>query len=320
MPKPSNAFLAGFLPGFFLLFMKEESRIAFAQYISVRALQCLYHAAVHKHSDSPTDAVKDVRPKSAVFFDEKGIKNFDAILFSVSTGFILYGYILRPNTLDPTYYAFLQSLGRVHPATFEAISLFLRHREAYNPSELADKLLHHRPFNQNLRDILVNTKDILVPCNALHPHQESCFKYDIQVGLRGLKLAFPMYFSLHALTTILFRWSSPVIKWPAIVQSILVNTCQSSLFLTMLCFSIHAASCSYRSFLTHPPPPLHLSLRDQKLFYWLIGAVPAFACIFIEKKQRRIELALYVRRQPPCLTPKSIHMSVGLAESCHHCL
>ena len=277
------------LPGVLLLLMNEESRIAFAQYISVRALQCLYNAGVIKYYQGD----KQKAGENSAIVPTQGIPNLDAFLFAGSTGFILYAYILRPSALEHTYRAFLQTLGRVHPKNFEAISSFLR-MGFFHIKPLVDFASPKSLLSpEALYDEIFKYKDIVIPCHTIHPHEPSCLRYDFQVGLRGAKLALPMYLSLHTLTTLLFRWPQFIPKWKHYVWTILKNSTQSTIFLSSLCVTIHAFVCGYRVLLRNGWISW-LVKRDQKIFYWLAGAIPGFACIFIEKQQRRLELALYV--------------------------
>lgn len=70
------------------------------------------------------------------------------------------------------------------------------------------------------------------------------------------------------------------------------NGAQSSSFMTMFVFIFQILLCTQRNLME-----TGLVRGEWRYSYWLMGFM-ASASVFLEKKQRRAELALYVPRRP----------------------
>lgn len=81
------------------------------------------------------------------------------------------------------------------------------------------------------------------------------------------------------------------------MEAVGVDALRSTLFLTSFCFSGQTLLCLQKSLISRG-----LIKEDFKLFYALLGFVPALS-VLIEKKERRAELALYVRT--PKMSPSA---------------
>lgn len=90
--KSYHSAIGGFLAGFSLLFMAKSWHRTLALYMATRAVQCWYNynkARGHFH------------------FWGSDWNHGDSLLFIVASAQIMYAYVMRPETLPPSYYRFI---------------------------------------------------------------------------------------------------------------------------------------------------------------------------------------------------------------------
>lgn len=196
---PKSSFIAGAIASMSFIVMSGEEeafRWTLAEYVSVRALQCLYNHFISSHPN--------LKP-----FCYYG----DVVLFSLSSAQLLYGYFVRPGSLDLDYRKFLQNLTLTDKRIVEANRQFVRDGADLKGSDLLSLSLlfenvHSLTPNELPRSLsaplLENSKISSIPCSILH-FNEACHERIVNVWSLIFKKSLPMYFSLHLIPRFLFK-------------------------------------------------------------------------------------------------------------------
>lgn len=90
-----NSFIAGSLSGLSVLFMSVDTRRTLSLYIMIRAAQCIYNELKRRGSIKP-------------------IPHGDSWLFILSSAQVMYSYVMRPDSLPPSYFKFIRNTGPIH--------------------------------------------------------------------------------------------------------------------------------------------------------------------------------------------------------------
>lgn len=197
---PNSPLLAGAIASISFVVMSGEEvafRWTLSQYLAVRALQCLYNHFIR------------INPllKPFTYYG-------DVLLFSLSSAQLMYGYFVRPGSLDPDYRGFVERItctdkriieanrrflrdnsGSLKGADLLNLALILEEVHSVSPTEL--------PSDLSL-PLLENSHISFFPCSALH-FNEACSARILNVWSVIFKQAFPMYFSLHLIPKLLFK-------------------------------------------------------------------------------------------------------------------
>ena len=172
-------------------------RWTLAQYTAVRALQCLYNHFIR--------ILPHFKP-----FTYYG----DVLLFALSSAQLLYGYFVRPGSLDPDYRGFVDRLTRTDKRIVEANRQFLR---ADTGVLTGPDLLNLALLLEHVHDISPSTFPLELATPLLQNSKLSSFslcstsfrwilpREHFNVWSLIFKQAFPMYFSLHLIPRILFK-------------------------------------------------------------------------------------------------------------------
>lgn len=168
-----------------------------AEYVAVRAIQCLYNHFIR------------IAPhfKPLTYYG-------DVLLFSLSSAQLMYGYFVRPGSLDPEYRAFVERLTCIDKRIIEANRQFLRGETGIlNGSGLLNLALTIEQVHnlspsdlptQLVIPLLENSEISSFPCEALH-FNEGCSERIFNIWSLLFKQSFPMYFSLHLIPKLLFK-------------------------------------------------------------------------------------------------------------------
>ncbi|KAI9189295.1 hypothetical protein H9P43_000726 [Blastocladiella emersonii ATCC 22665] len=273
-----RAFIAGAVAGLSILVESPDNRLMFTQQFSMRALQAGYNGL--KHRD--------------LFHFPLG----DSLLFVLSCAQIMFAYTQYPTTLPRDFYAFMIKMARIPQNVLAANRVVTREgaagaidvagltkwaaaRKTTAPENLA--LISSSPANLNM-----------LPCHFLHPESTSCTRYCGVLSKHIVTNIFPVYFTLHAVPTLLLR-SKQVLRDPAsFIRRVVFNTSRSTAFLVAFVAGFQALCCVQRKSFT-----AGLLSRDRRMWYFVFGLINSLS-ILIEDKKRRSELGLYV-------APKAIH-------------
>lgn len=261
-----NAFLAGAIASISLVSERESTRWILAQYLAVRAIGSATSNALVKY------------PRLAKCTSKWG----DAAIFGICAGQAVYSFVVRPDTVDPTYKAFLTQVTHM---PLETIELFQNRFKTgkVDPSRLALLLSRICPRDPSRIDRYLDGK---LTCELIHPDQP-CWLRVPWIFYANFRVVFPMYFSLHLIPTLLFH-PGAIRKLEHLLGSSLKNGAQSSAFLSTYVAIFQTLLCIQRNLMDK-----NIIRNEWRYIFWLMGFISA-ASVFIEKKSRRSELALYV--------------------------
>jgi hypothetical protein len=145
-------------------------------------------------------------------------KHGDTLLFALSCAQILYAYVMRPDTLPPSYYKFMLETAPLHHIPLEAI----RNSNRQIPIDI-DKLTKYADKFRHLYPGLPSAPELLraavgpsgdpalpdmLPCALVHPETPYCLSNMQRSVIRAFKRVFPLYFSLTFVPMFILRfWS-----------------------------------------------------------------------------------------------------------------
>ena len=197
---PQSSLFAGGIASLSFLVMSGEDvsfRWTLSQYVAIRALQCLYNHFIRVNPQF----------KPFTYYGDVG-------LFALSSAQLMYGYFVRPDSLDQDYRGFVERLTCTDKRIVEAnrqflkensgslkghellnLALLLENVHSLSPSDLPDQLA---------TPLLANAQISSFPCSVLH-FDEACHERIFNVWSLIFKQATPMYFSLHLIPKLLFK-------------------------------------------------------------------------------------------------------------------
>jgi len=281
-------------------FEKPGRRTTIAQQLFVRGLQGSYNAFSAKSGYS--------------------VPHGDVLLFSLCCGQILYSFLIRPDTLPPSYVNWMSHACKANP---EGVSI--------NRDLVLDGY-----FKIPDIDVLINRKDIapgnltellerkrlaqlsspiyglpVAPCSAVHPRIDSCTYVQFERFFVVLRWMLPIYGALTLIPMVLFK-PKMVMKQPVkMLVKAFLGTLRSSAFLGVFVTIFQTWNCSKYNLYTaltalraSPTTSLLSTLAQlipQRLVDFLIrkpsfffGGLLCGLSLFVEEKHRREELAMYV--------------------------
>ncbi|CAG8495434.1 8895_t:CDS:10 [Funneliformis mosseae] len=263
-----NGFVAGSIAGISILAEKRERRISIAQQLFVRALQALYNAGHARE-----------------YFR---IPHGDALLFILTTAQVLYAYTMRPNTIPKDFLNFMIITARVPKKTLD-MNFNLRRGLPLNKEE-AINLVKSLKGTKNALEVAYNLppRPVSIPCELVHPKFDSCVYTNIERFYQVFRRIAPVYATLNFVPMIAFKFQQLAKDPTALIQKSTFNTIRSSTFLATFVASYQSHICLHRNIIKY------FNVKwDSKYLYWWAGFSSALA-IFIEHKNRRADLALYV--------------------------
>ncbi|KAF8914372.1 hypothetical protein CPB84DRAFT_1811697 [Gymnopilus junonius] len=303
-----HAALAGAVAGgLAIMWEKKSRRTVISQQMFVRGLQGSYNAFTTK---------RNLR-----------VPNGDVLVFALACGQILYGFLLRPDTLPRSYTGWIQQASKV-PSECVRMNHDLVRNGTFNIQDL-DQLTHRTditPLNKTdlltLRDNFLNlatsTDGIppyvpcYAPCSAVHPALSSCASVPLDRFFAVFKWMLPIYGALHFIPAVLFKRKAFMQDPGKMLLRATVGSMRSSAFLgvfviiyqTIFCYKhkLHKVLTLLRTgaiptnLLTAPfanIPQWVVDLLASKFSFWLPGLAAGLS-LFVEEKRRRPELAMYV--------------------------
>jgi len=269
------------------MFEKRARRIAIGQQMFVRGLQGSYNALAAKYGFNV--------PYGAVW------------LFSIACSQIMYGFLLRPDTLPKAYISWIDQAGQI-PVKAVAINRDLVREGSFNISDI-DQLLSNPELHLKNRTVLLarrematgsppNYGDPYAGCAAIHPKRFSCRKDALIRFYEVWKWVFPVYGALHFVPVLLFRRARFVKDPLNMFLRTLWGSSRSSAFLGAFVM-IYEASYCFKHYLYENLrdldllPTKVLSLLVSKGSFATLGFLAGLS-LLIEDPRRRAELAMYV--------------------------
>lgn len=182
-----NAFIAGALASVSLLVEEHSFRWTFSQYLSVRALFCAWNHFQQRYPQART-------------LSHYG----DALLFALCSGQAVYSFILRPDTVDPAYRHFLTQVTHIDPLVIAMFRQRLR-TGLVSKETLARFVQKCAAKGLTLPSLHKTASRGDLTCGMIHPGMD-CLTRIFWMLPANFKLVFPMYFSLHIVPPILFKF------------------------------------------------------------------------------------------------------------------
>ena len=182
-----NALFAGAVASLSLAVMRgdEQFRWTLAQYLAMRAGQCLYNHLCRAHPHL----------KRFFYYGDVG-------LFSFASGQLMYGYFVRPETLDADYRKFV--------ARFAAVDegLVACSRQVFKSGrlELIDLLTAALSLPEDAKIDFSHLNSVkALPCSLFH-FDCGCVERILSLWMRTFRQSAPMYLSLHLIPSLLFKF------------------------------------------------------------------------------------------------------------------
>jgi hypothetical protein len=223
------------------------------------------------------------------------IENGDTGLMSLASSMMIYTWIFHPKALDPSYQHFLTRQVQLPYPIVRGISaaqlgLPLENLDAVNKARkmmapkgvsLADIT---NPFEYDSPSLTAAEKASML----LHPGQ-SFGQFAVSFFINAIRNAAPVYAPVYAVPLVMFSRKRLMRDPVNTIKSAALGASRSSLFLAVYCtVGIVFFSAGRRAGIRHE------ILGDWACILPLLSGASAGAATLIEKKQRRIELALYV--------------------------
>ena len=191
-----NTFMAGAVAGLGVYFESKSNRIAFTQQTTVRSLNGLYQVMLnHGYRKLP-------------YIYES--------IFSVSSGVVMYGFVMHPETLPHSLIHFMVNMSNTPYKMLD----FCRSVANRSPIDLIKfkEWIHSKKGTQlaqdTLQQLIESSQDpnnaILsqIPIKIQHFTMESSFKYTLFLFYKTFKDILPVYAGLHILPRFFLNFQS----------------------------------------------------------------------------------------------------------------
>ncbi|KAJ3750554.1 hypothetical protein DFH05DRAFT_1467697 [Lentinula detonsa] len=300
-----HAALAGAIAGGLgVLWETRGRRVTIAQQLFVRGLQGTYNLYSSKYNIH--------------------IPHGDVLVFSLVCGQILYGFLLRPDSLPRSYTNWVASAAKVPHACLRMNYDMVRNHTV-NLLDV-DSIIARAETTPSNKVSLLSLKDTFLKlqtlppgapapyfphyatCSAIHPAQSSCWSVPTTRFFEVARWMLPIYGALHFVPAVLFKRSTFMQNpWKVLIKSA-IGTGRSSAFLGIFVIIYQSMNCfknqshEYLSTLS-PSSPFYslvqkipqsvIDLLISKYSFFIPGLFSGLA-LFVEEKRRRPELAMYV--------------------------
>ncbi|KAK9930529.1 hypothetical protein M0R45_027566 [Rubus argutus] len=201
-------------------------------------------------------------------------KHGDIFLMCLSSSQILSAYILKQESLPPSYKSFLNYHGGKDMAILQGVK------------EIASGLpfTNLEAIERYYKSVGTNIKldpAMQVPCTIVHGDQ-SCSGHIVSFLIQAYKRALPVYLPVYLIPAFIVHRQDLLKRHRTILLKGLFGTARSSLFLSVYCTSAWMWTCF-----------LFKIFRTCNIPMVAMGTFPTGLALAIEKKSRRIEISLY---------------------------
>ncbi|KAF9687317.1 hypothetical protein SADUNF_Sadunf02G0081000 [Salix dunnii] len=201
-------------------------------------------------------------------------KHGDIFLMCLSSSQILSAYILKQDSLPPSYKSFLNKHGGKNLSILQGV------KDIASGLPLKNLEAIEKFYNSTGVDIKLDP-EMKIPCTMIHGNQ-SCSAHVVSFFLQAFKRALPVYLPVYLIPALIVHRQG-LLKRPCdIFGKGLLGTARSSLFLSVYCSSAWMWTCL-----------LFRIFRWCNIPMVAIGTFPTGVALAIEKKSRRIEISLY---------------------------
>lgn len=260
----ASTLLAGAGAAGALVFVDGTRRRSLALYALTRALQCAYNSA---------------KRKNYWHFWGSHWEYGDSLLFALSSAQVMYAFIMRPKTLPPEYFRFIQKTGPVEKEVLEIVRQ--ANRGMLLDPAFVDAFIAKKKMVLDF-DIPRGCPD-MVSCRMVHHQSTTCTMGTIETFRSAFVSAFPLYLSLFIVPSVVIHFKKFLARPFSTLTRAVLNASRSNSFVASFVALYMACICVQRKIMT----------KDHRFVYYLAG-LGASASILIEPKNRRSELALYV--------------------------
>ncbi|PTQ34264.1 hypothetical protein MARPO_0082s0089 [Marchantia polymorpha] len=202
-------------------------------------------------------------------------KHGDTFLMCLSSSQILTAWILKPDSLPSTYISFLNKHGGKDTSIVHGI------RALAQGKGLADQLKNVEQFYRDNGTEVQLSPDMKIPCRIVHGDQGCVPHFFSFLGASYLR-SLPVYSPVYFVPAILVHRQGLFARPLTIFRKTLLGLGRSSLFLATYCASAWLWTCGVFRLTQTCNPALVAA-----------GTFPTGLAVLIEKKSRRMELALY---------------------------
>ncbi|XP_043725669.1 uncharacterized protein LOC122672237 [Telopea speciosissima] len=198
----------------------------------------------------------------------------DIFLMCLSSSQILSAYILKQDSLPPSYRSFLNKHGGKDSVILQGI----KELASSMPFTKLDGI--EKYYKSNGVNIKLDPQ-MKVPCSIIHGHQ-SCAEHVISFFVQAYGRALPVYLPVYFIPALIVHRLDLLKRHYTILGKCLLGTARSSLFLSAYCSSAWMWTCLvFRIF------------QRCNISTVAMGTFPTGLALAIEKKSRRIEISLY---------------------------
>lgn len=248
--------LAGGAAGLAIFFLPRPARLPLALFMCVRALEVLGRVAERR----------GLVPN---------VPHVDAALMSVASAQVLWTWLFNREALTPSYRRFLDVQGGKPREALQGLQdLFTRGAvDAVSVNAMRARLGAKPLPAAALRS----------SCQVLHPLDASCSASFAQFWIRAFVRALRVYLPVYVVPALLFGFKRCLHAPLPTVRHVAVGVARSAAFLASYCSMGYGGVC--------------LQENVVQARHHLVGAFAGALCgvtVMLEKKARRIELALYV--------------------------
>jgi len=258
-----NCFVAGTVASLSFLFVQKERRRSLALYLFARAAQGMYNAS---------------KARGWFHFWGSSWQHGDSLLFVASSMWIMYAYIMRPESLPKSFWKFMVETAPIDKNILEAVRR--NNRGISIDTEAVSKYIARATHNHGHVPLTANP--LIVPCAILHPHTPWCSSQFLFSFRKAFSQTFPLYLSLTLVPSVVLHFKrfrrSPL----TLLFDCTTSATRSTAFMATFVSSYMSLICLHR----------HMFNKDHRSLYAIAGAISSLS-VLIERKSRRAELALY---------------------------
>ncbi|KAI4389801.1 hypothetical protein MLD38_001984 [Melastoma candidum] len=201
-------------------------------------------------------------------------KHGDIFLMCLSSSQILSAYILKQESLPPSYKSFLNKHGGKDASILQGVKE-IACGLPFTDLEAVEKFYQSTGVNVKLNP------DMDIPCSIVHGNQ-SCSAHTFSFLIQAYKRALPVYLPVYLIPALIVHRKGLLERPCTILGKGLLGTARSSLFLSTYCASAWMWTCI-----------LFRIFRRCNIPMVAMGTFPTGLALAIEKKSRRIEISLY---------------------------
>uniref|UniRef100_A0A5B6YSW0 Transmembrane protein 135 N-terminal domain-containing protein n=1 Tax=Davidia involucrata TaxID=16924 RepID=A0A5B6YSW0_DAVIN len=198
----------------------------------------------------------------------------DIFLMCLSSSQILSAYILKQESLPPSYKSFLNKHGGKDTIILQGV------KEIACGMPFTNLEAIEKYYKTTGVDIKLDPQ-MKVPCSIIHGNQ-ACGAHFVSFLIKSYKRALPVYLPVYLIPALIVHRQGLGKKPYSILGKGLLGTARSSLFLSVYCSSAWMWTCL-----------LFRLFKRCNIPMVAMGTFPTGLALAIEKKSRRIEISLY---------------------------